>query len=314
MIQAELTLRATTGQWPRRLPYRGVAQVAGILWIYAFYDAVRAWLTSSPSAAYRHGRQVARVEHVLGVGFEREVQQAVLHVRWLMVVCNLCYSLLHVAAPIVVLVVLYRHAPGRYEVFRDALMAMLGLALLCFWLFPLMPPRLMPGSYHFADTSMQYFNLTPGPLRHALGVTAKPTLGRWRATNPYAAMPSLHVGWAVWAALAMWPLTQKPVIRALLVAYPAAIFATVTVTANHWLLDSAGALVVLAAARGLAALCQRMRRSRRTDRPLSENPPIAVSELQSACEFEQQAWRAPDHDVRTSFVVATDEAAVAPST
>ena len=64
--------------------------------------------------------------------------------------------------------------------------------------------------------------------------------------NPYAAMPSFHVGWSTWCLLALWPVLRRRWLHALLALYVAGVVFCITVTANHWLLDAPGGWAVLA--------------------------------------------------------------------
>ena len=65
-------------------------------------------------------------------------------------------------------------------------------------------------------------------------------------SNQYAALPSLHVGWALWVALQVRANTSRRVLRRWAWTYPALITVVVMATANHYLLDAvAGAAVVL---------------------------------------------------------------------
>jgi membrane-associated phospholipid phosphatase len=162
--------------------------------------------------------------------------------------------------PVVALVWLYLKAPARYLRWRNTLFVMLGLGLLGFWLYPLMPPRLLPASYGFVDTRLEYFGL---------GEASRDT----SADNLYAAMPSLHIGWATWIALALWPLVRRRWAKALLVAYPTAQLFCTVVTANHFFLDAVGGWAVLALAYLLAAApaaWRRRRTARVRPRPVPE--------------------------------------------
>ena len=126
----------------------------------------------------------------------------------------------------------------RFRVARNAFLLLLGVALLCFWLFPVAPPRLVPGPTRLADTS-QTFSLHDAPFADVIAAKNASTTPTWvGATNPVAAMPSLHVGWAVWAVLALWPLLRRRATRILAAAYPAFMTFSVIVTGNHWLLDA----------------------------------------------------------------------------
>jgi hypothetical protein len=250
-------LRWRSSTWPA-LPLAGALQVAGLIWLYVLYDAARAWLTGSSGVAERHAVQILGVERWLGVGIEHGLQRGVLHTRWLVSLCNLCYSVTHLVVPIVVLVLLYRRAPARYRYWCGVFVAMLGLALVCFWAYPLMPPRLMPAHFEYVDTSLRYFTVTREPLRHMLGNSSTPTPGSWMANNPYAAMPSLHVAWALWALVAAWPVVRSRFARAALALYPAMMAVSVVVTGNHWTLDALGGVALLATSVVLVALVQRL--------------------------------------------------------
>jgi membrane-associated phospholipid phosphatase len=72
--------------------------------------------------------------------------------------------------------------------------------------------------------------------------------------NLFAAMPSLHVGWSTWVALALWPMVRRWWGHTLLALYPVAVIFGIVVTGNHWLLDAVGGWVVL----GLGYLCARV--------------------------------------------------------
>ena len=76
-------------------------------------------------------------------------------------------------------------------------------------------------------------------------------------------MPSLHVGWSTWSALAVWPLLRRTWAKVLWALYPVTIFFCIVVTANHWILDAVGGWVVLAigylGARGIEWLLTRRR-------------------------------------------------------
>jgi hypothetical protein len=86
-------------------------------------------------------------------------------------------------------------------------------------------------------------------------------------SNQYAAMPSLHVAWATWCALAVRPVVRRRWVRMLFFAYPLVTLFAVVVTANHYWLDGLGGLVALglgaALTLGFEALVSRLRHRRR---------------------------------------------------
>jgi hypothetical protein len=69
-------------------------------------------------------------------------------------------------------------------------------------------------------------------------------------SNQYAAMPSLHIGWASWCAFAMWPLLRRRWTKVAVLLYPAATLFCIVVTGNHYWIDGVGGQVAL----GIGAL------------------------------------------------------------
>jgi hypothetical protein len=228
---------------------RGLLQIVTVAWVYTIYDELRAAATGSVASGMAHARQIVNVERATGLGFERAVQEVTFHLPWLVGLCNVCYSATHLVVPPVVLVVLYRTAPDRYRQWRNVLLVLLGLSLLCFWLYPVLPPRLVPGAHHVAATSSSYFNVDQVPGAGLVTAATRSSAPQWAPfTNPMAAMPSLHVGWALWASLAIWPVLRRRWSRWAVALYPLVMVWSVLVTGNHWLLDAVGGVAVVAAA------------------------------------------------------------------
>jgi len=177
---------------------------------------------------------------------------------------NIYYGTVHFVMPVVALVVMYRKAPARYLRWRNTLIVMFGLACVVFAVYPLNPPRLMPNPpYHFVDSSAKYYNFGPQTKSefNADGSPTAETVAQFG--NPYAAMPSFHVGWSTWSVLAIWPLVRRKWVKALLALYPLTIIFCIVVTANHWILDAVGGWIVLGvgygAALGIEALARAVR-------------------------------------------------------
>jgi hypothetical protein len=231
--------------------------------IYFLYDWLREQVTGNGADAYRHALQIVDAEKFLGLYHEYSIQQAFIGVDWFMSFWNIWYGTIHFVVPVVVLVWLYRKLPARYVRWRNTLVLMLGVSILAFWAYPLMPPRLMPARYGFVDTAAEFFNFGP-QVRVHLGPDGQPS-ARAIATygNLFAAMPSLHVGWSTWSVLAVWPLLRRTWSKVLWALYPVTIFFCIVVTANHWILDAVGGWVVLAVgylgARGIEVLLSRRR-------------------------------------------------------
>jgi len=205
-----------------------VAVVAGF---YQWYSVVRYWVGGSTAAAQRNAMHVVAWERTLGIFNEATVQAAAVAHPDVMRAAAFYYGTAHFVVPAVALVVLYRRDRVRYFMWRNALGWTSALALGVFALFPTMPPRLLPAAFHFT-------NVTTSGVDRAF----VPDL-----YNGFAAMPSLHAAYASWALCALWPVLRSKWARALLVAHVALIVVAVVVTANHYYLDLAAGVAVMAA-------------------------------------------------------------------
>jgi membrane-associated phospholipid phosphatase len=266
-------------RWPltKRIRRGWIIEILVGAGIYLSYDWLRDQATGSASVALAHAHQVVDVEKFFGLYQERAIQQAFLSAHWFMSFWNIWYGTIHFVMPLVALVVLYRKLPARYVRWRNTLACMLGISLVAFWLYPLMPPRLMPSSYGFVDGAARYFNFGP-QVKVQFGANGQPTAAAVaQFGNLFAAMPSLHVGWSTWTVLALWPAVRRRWVKVLLACYPLTILFCIVVTANHWILDAVGGLVVLAlgwcCAMGIEWALAR-RRERSTD--LVEEPVDAL--------------------------------------
>ena len=218
--------------------------LAGVV-IYLVYDWLRDQTTGTSAVAYRHALQVVDAEKFLCLYHDYTIQQAFVHLDWFMSFWNIWYGTIHFVMPVVALVWLYRKAPARYVRWRNTLVLMLGISIVMFWCYPLMPPRLMPAHYGFVDAAARFFNFGP-QVRVHFDAHGQPSAAAIRAYgNLFAAMPSLHVGWSTWTALPVWPLVRRPWAKVLWALYPVSIFFCIVVTANHWILDAVGGWVVL---------------------------------------------------------------------
>ncbi|MEV4683257.1 bifunctional glycosyltransferase 87/phosphatase PAP2 family protein [Streptomyces kurssanovii] len=206
---------------------------------YSVYSHIRAAATGSVAAAEEHARQIHSVEGALGIDIEHWVNQAVVRTEWLEAFFDFYYTSFHFLVPLSILGVLYVRRPSDYRWARASLAFATVLALLGFWLYPLAPPRLMPG--------MGFIDTVHGPQD-----LANPDYGAMTAvTNQYAAMPSLHFGWSLWCGLIVLVLAPRLWMKLLGLLHPLFTVCAIVATANHWVLDAAGGAAVVGAGFGL---------------------------------------------------------------
>ncbi|WP_328900003.1 phosphatase PAP2 family protein [Streptomyces sp. NBC_00441] len=202
--------------------------------VYSAYGHVRLAATAGRDTAERHGHQIHSLEQWLHIDIEHRINHAVAGVGRLRDFFDSYYSTFHFIVPLAILAVLYVRRPADYRWARSTLGFATLLALVGFWLYPLAPPRLMPG-LGFIDTV------------HGVQDFTKPDYGALTAvTNQYAAMPSLHFGWSLWCGVIIVLLAPKVWMKALGVLHPLFTVFAIVATANHWVLDAVGGAVVVA--------------------------------------------------------------------
>ncbi|WP_405839538.1 bifunctional glycosyltransferase 87/phosphatase PAP2 family protein [Streptomyces sp. NBC_01518] len=216
---------------------------------YAAYQKVRLAATGGTNSGGRataehHGHEILSIERFLHIDIEHAVNHWVVKVEFLKDFFNFYYESFHFVVPLTVMAVLYWRRPVDYRWARSALGFATLLALVGFWLYPLAPPRLLPG-LGIIDTV------------HGVQDFSKPDYGTLTAlTNQYAAMPSLHFGWSLWCGVVIFALAPKWWMKALGLLHPFFTVSAIVATGNHWVLDAAGGAAVVAAGFGLAYLFQ----------------------------------------------------------
>ena len=244
--------------WTRRLRYGWIIEAGLGVGTFLLFDEVRAHVAGSGVTALRNARDIVRWERAVGLYQEHRLQHAFVDLHWFLSFWNFYYGTIHFVMPAIALVTLWRRDPQRYIVWRNIVLVMLGMGLILFWAYPLMPPRLMPHHFGFVDTAARFYNF--GPQQRVVLVHGVPNAAAQAAFgNLFAAMPSFHAGWSMWSALALYPVVRTPVLRALVLLYPVFTTFAIVVTANHWILDAVGGWVVLGVAWALVTGYERWR-------------------------------------------------------
>lgn len=210
-----------------------------ILLVYASYSAGRLLARGDVSSAVDHGLAILRIEKVLHLNAEHPLNRLFTRETWLGVPADFWYASLHYLVTPVILIWLFRARARHYRAARTWLMTSTFIGLIGFTLLPTCPPRLLSADHGFVDTMAQYSS-----YGWWAGDASAPR-GLGGMTNQYAAMPSLHVGWALWCGVMLWRYGRTPFTKALGIAYPLLTTIVVMGTANHYFLDAAaGALVM----------------------------------------------------------------------
>jgi len=218
---------------PSRLP-RLLPELVLLLSVNAVYKYGRKVANGQTEAAYHHADGVWTFERALHFPSERTLQRLMLHWDWVVHLADYLYATVHFPAMVVFLGYMFARHRAHYLWIRRAIVIQTLLALLGHYFFPLAPPRLSSGT-GMVDTASVY-----GPA-----VYGKPD-GDSMA-NQFAAMPSLHVGWALAIAIGLIAATRSR-YRWLWLLHPLVTLLVVVGTANHYWLDGmVGSLLLLLA-------------------------------------------------------------------
>jgi len=257
--------------------------------VYIVYGIVRNQFGSAdlsegqaPRHAFNNAVLIIDIENATGLFHEQTIQRWFLDTPWIPFF-NIFYGTAHFGVTLGVLTWLFVRHRQWFGRWRTTLMATTLIGLIGFALFPLMPPRLFNAeprdcsrnpattelelvcypygggelaredgepNYHWVDT-----------LREVGGLWSFDSKGLDSVSNQYAAMPSLHIGWSVWCALVLWRFAKHRTTRYLGAIYPFVTLTAIVATANHFIIDAPGALVVLGAGYGIARVIEGSQRT-----------------------------------------------------
>ena len=196
--------------------------------VYLLVDALGG--TGRREAALRHGRSVFDLERRLHIDVERSLNSWLAPHQVLSAVANYEYATTYILSALALLVWVWVRRPEQWRFARDSFLVLNALAFLTFLLYPTAPPRMLSG-LGFVDT-----------------VSRGHTVGSWGwgmvdTANQLAAMPSLHIGWALWVSVVLARFTAGLRVQALSALHVLLTLFVVMATANHYLLDAVAVVV-----------------------------------------------------------------------
>ncbi len=204
-----------------------VTEVVLLVVLLDIYDLVVPHAAGDVAGADVHSQAVWALESAWGIDVERSWFTALAGHPLVAGAAHLYYADSIYLAPAMVAILLVVSNVEGYRRMRTAFVVSTLVAYGTFWLYPVAPPCLLPGSGLSCSE--------PSP------------------PDPFAAMPSLHVAWAGVTAIGLALLSTRAWVRALGVAHVVVTIAVVLATGHHFVLDTLGGLVVAAVA---FTLCQ----------------------------------------------------------
>jgi hypothetical protein len=204
--------------------------------LYSVYELVRAVTHTGLAQSLHNGRDILSFEQHVHLAPEHALNSFFAAVPAIAIPACFLYATCHYVITPVVLIWVWRAHPDQYRRVRSVLIVGTLVALIGFWLLPTAPPRSIGG---FTDTMAHWSGIG------WWGTDASVPQGLEGLTDQAGAMPSLHVGWALWCGWAIVRCARHRWVRVLGAAYPVVIVLVVLGTANHYLADAvAGSAVI----------------------------------------------------------------------
>jgi PAP2 superfamily len=213
---------------------------AVVLGLYGLYELARGLIVGDARIADNHAQGVVALERWLHVFFEANVQHAARALPGLTSLLGTAYLTLHLGVTAGVLFWLHQRRPAAFPLVRTTLLLASGLSLIGFLVYPTAPPRL--AGIGIIDT------VSKGNVDLNKGLVSS-------LYNPYAAVPSMHIGYALVVAASVLLYARRTLVRVVGALYPPFVLLVVVATGNHFFFDAvAGALVAVVAAAAAAPL------------------------------------------------------------
>jgi membrane-associated phospholipid phosphatase len=212
---------------------RQIVLFCGAYWLYRL---VRGLVDGRAATAFDNARELIGIEQALGLFVEPSIHAWAEGSDWLIDTASWLYVNSHFAVTVLTLAFIYLRRNDAFYFVRNMFMVSMGIALVAYAAYPTAPPRFMP-EWGFKDSVADFTGVASNSASADL------------LFNPFAAVPSMHVAFALMLCLAMCRISSRTWVRAIWIAYPALVSFAVVATANHWWLDAAlGALTALGSA------------------------------------------------------------------
>jgi len=241
---------------------------ATLVALYGVYELIRGGGNATLAAARSHTDSIVAFERHLHVFGEQSLQNAAHAVPALPSLLGALYVILHFVGTTAFIVWMYRRHREHFAFVRNILIASTAIGLSIYVLYPAAPPRLAGLGFVDTVTEGAHLNLSSNLLGSVY--------------NPYAAVPSLHFGYALLVGVAIAAYARRRAVRIMGALYPAVMLIVIVATGNHFFFDAAAGGIVI----GIAYLIAHLITGRATESADDDN--VVAS---SAQRFEERRLR-----------------------
>lgn len=236
-------------------------ELAVLAALYSVWRLARVLPLAHDKGAIDRGRQIDRLQHTLHFPTELSLQHFVLRHDWLAWFSNYYYAIVHVPALVAFLVWLFVRHRHKYSQWRNALGILTALCVVIRFV-RVAPPRFLP-DLGYVDLSTHYGLSLYGPV--GTGVS-----------DQFAAMPSIHVGWAAVVSFGIVAVSSSR-WRWIFLLHLVLTMIVVSATGNHWWLDGIVAIVLLLIATAIVTGVRHLRAAAQTDPEALGVEPVPVA-------------------------------------
>jgi len=249
-----------------------------IVWLCWVYDLTTNLAPLRLNLALGHARDLLQLERSLHLDPELSLDRWLAGHHTLGLILSDYYDNAHFIVTLGLLGYLWWRRTDLYRPLRNSLVLVNVLGFAVFWLYPVAPPRMLKGYTDVVASTGAFGSWHTGALAsHA---------------NQLAAIPSLHIAWAAWCALALWQISTRVWVRVLAILYPCMTALAVLATGNHFLLDILAGLLAMA----LSVLIGRIATTRRNRSGLRGGAarPLLAKSAQPAYRMSQTCYEVRD--------------------
>jgi hypothetical protein len=233
-----------TWRWWQAADRWGLHELVVVVLAFLLYFFIRGAVVDREADAFANARELVDLERSLGMYWESGMQGWIVGSEPLIRLVNWVYFWGHMPVVVAFAAWLYFRQPRTYALVRNAFLASGAIAIVIYAAYPVAPPRLLPDA-GFVDTMAIYDRV------------GYQTQESQAFVNPFAAMPSLHFGWALLLGLTVARVGRRPAWVLSGVAWPVAMFFSIVLTANHWIVDAIAGGIVSFAGLGVAVVIER---------------------------------------------------------
>ena len=231
MLATRLTIDRVARAWSWLRRRDGLHQILIVVGGFEAYEGLRRVITPNWPVAFDNAARIEELERWGHFAWEQSLQRLFLGMPDLVQAMNIFYFVGHFVLTGVFFTWLYFRSRDGFRSVRDAFLIATAISLFIHWQFPTAPPRL--AGVGLQDTLRSFSGIDIGSPHSA------------PFSNPVAAVPSLHAGFALGVAYGVVKYARRTWVKALGVVYPLLVVLTIVVTGNHFIVDALAGMLVM---------------------------------------------------------------------